>query len=467
MTPVEAVSQYVAKHLKAPGFCVAYSGGVDSHVLLVLMADLARRDRSLTLRAVHVNHGLQSQSAAWAKHARAVCEGLGVPLEVRDCHVKETGKGPEANARQARYKEFAAVLRPGEHMLLGQHAEDQAETFLLQALRGSGPDGLAGIPRKRHFASGYLGRPLLFCSKKLMLSVAQKRGLQWVEDPSNQNLDFDRNFLRAKIMPLLRSRWSAAPRTLGRSASRCAAASASMNLYARQDLEQVTQPGLPELSISALAELPRERAYVAIRLWIRQRKLRMPRYQDLRQVYSNLVHAGPESQGIVNCRDYEFRRHRDSLSLVLPNDKCTGFRHEWQAPFDDLFIPETGLTITRSLCKAQRIRLPKLGTVIVKSRAGGELIRVGNPAFHKRVKQILQESAIPPWKRESIPLLYAQGQLIAVWNLAVAADFWLPAENSDESSPADSSTLKTANTPADDGKPDGSLGTNGRRPETV
>lgn len=429
MTPAEAVAQYVAKHLKSPCFCIAYSGGVDSHVLLTLLADLARRDRSLQLRAVHVDHGLQAESADWAEHVRTVCARLEVPLEVRTGEVLDTGDGPEADARQARYREFAEILTPGEHLLLAQHAEDQAETFLLQALRGSGPDGLASIPRKRRFADGYLGRPLLFCSQESILEVAEKRELEWVEDPSNQALQFDRNFLRHKVMPLLRSRWPAIPQTLGRSAMRCAAATQSLNSFAQQDLESVTQLGQPELSVSALAKLPKERAFAAIRLWVRQRDLRMPRLQDLRQVHSDLIRARHDSQGIVNVREYEFRRHRDSLYLLLPQQSIEPYRHLWPAPYDDLFIPETGLTMTRELCAAQGLCLPDSGTVSIKSRAGGELIRVGNPEFHKSVKQILQESAIPPWKREAIPLLYVQGRLAAVWNLAVATEFHQSAQS--------------------------------------
>lgn len=433
MTPVEAVAQYVAKNLAAPGFCVAYSGGADSHLLLVLMADLARRDRTLAVRAVHVDHGLQADSARWADHARSVCADLGIPLQVQSCpKIPDNGDGPEASARQARYAEFAAVLERDEHLLLAQHAEDQAETFLLQALRGSGPDGLAGIPRKRRFSQGFMGRPLLHCSKQSILELAAKRQLNWVEDPSNEHERFDRNYLRLNIMPLLQSRWPAAAQTLGRSATRCAAVSQSMSSFAQQDLDTVVKEGQPALSISALAGLPRERAFAAIRLWVRQRGLKMPRLQDLHQVETDLLQARVDSQGIVNVREYEFRRHKDSLYLLLPQSECAPYRHEWHPPFANLFIPETGLTLTREQCARLRIRLPSDGKVVVKNRAGGELIRVGRPAFHKQVKQILREASIAPWKRESIPLLYAENQLIAVWSLAVASDYCLPAvENSD------------------------------------
>lgn len=423
MTPTDAVSRYIEQHADVKSFCVAYSGGVDSHVLLVLMARLRDSKRNFNLRAVHVDHGIQAESAIWAAHTRKVCQSLRVPLEVCQCIVEPGSQGPEASARRARYRQFANVLQRGEHLLLAQHAEDQAETFLLQALRGSGPDGLAGIPAKRAFGRGVMARPLLSCSQQSLLDSATSLELEWVEDPSNQQVQFDRNFLRLKIMPLIKSRWPAAAQTLSRSAMRCASTSKALIGVAQQDLDSVKVAGKPELRLSALKKLPRERAFTAIRLWVRQRGLQMPRLQDLRQVHSDLISARHDSNGIVNVRQYEFRKHRDSLYLLMPQTKQQAFRYQWKAPFEDLFIVETGCTITLAECFRQGIRLPDEGTVTLKSRAGGELIRLGEPAFHKSVKKILQESSVPPWQRESIPLIYIDDALAAVWQLAVAGDY--------------------------------------------
>ncbi|MFK7862491.1 MAG: tRNA lysidine(34) synthetase TilS [Granulosicoccus sp.] len=423
MTPTEAVAQYVDQHPDVGYFCVAYSGGVDSHLLLVLMARLRDAGGSFSIRAVHVDHSLQLESASWAQHARNVCQLLKVPLEVCKCTVEKDASGPEASARRARYVEFNKVLHKGEHLLLAQHADDQAETFILQALRGSGPDGLAGIPGKRVFGKGIMARPLLSCSQQSLLDEAHRLGLDWIEDPTNQQLHFDRNFLRLRIMPLIKARWPAAMQTLSRSAMRSAAASQALKSMAQQDLDGVKVAGKPELRLSALKKLPKERAFTAIRLWVRQRGLQMPRLQDLMQVHSDLINARHDSNGIVNVREYEFRRHRDSLYLLLPQVKPDAFRYTWSAPFEDLFIAETGSTITLGECFRQGIRLPESGSVIVKSRAGGELIRLGEPAFHKSVKKILQESSVPPWQRECIPLIYINEALAAVWQLAVAVDY--------------------------------------------
>ena len=423
MTPEQAVFSYVTQQSGSRRYCVAFSGGMDSHALLLLMTQLRDQDRSLTLRALHIDHGLQPQSADWARHVADVCSSLNVPFEIRHANIDATLKsGPEAQARLARYSEFSASLLEDEHLLLAQHAEDQAETFLLQALRGSGPDGLAAIPRKRRFANGFMGRPLLNCSKESLRAVAVESGLNWIEDPSNADMRFDRNYLRHKVMPLLSERWPAASETLSRSAMRSAAASQSLMTVAQEDLQTIRIKGTTELSLAAIRKLPRERAFTALRLYVRQRGLRMPRLQDLVQVMSDLVNARPDSAGLVNVRDYVFRRHRDSLYLLPPVSSPEPFRYSWEAPFKPLTIVETGLTLTVETCLEQGIALPDSGSIGVKSRAGGELIKLGQPAYHKAVKKLLQESSVPPWIRDSIPLLYINGRLAAVWNIAVAVD---------------------------------------------
>ncbi len=422
MTPFEAVVQYVAQQPTVNRYCVAYSGGLDSHVLLLLMAQLRKQDSALQLRAVHVDHGLHQDSADWADHALRVCNELHIPLDVRRTTVSSTNQGPEAGARIARYEQFSAVLHKGEHLLLAQHAEDQAETFLLQALRGSGPDGLSAIPIKRRFAAGFMGRPLLSCSQASLHNIARAQKLNWIEDESNQDQRFDRNYLRLQVMPLLKARWPAASATLSRSAQRSAAASQTLLGLAQQDLLSVKIPGTSELSLSAIKRLPRERAFTALRLFVRQRGLRMPRLQDLTQVMSDLVEARPDSNGIVNVRDYVFRRHRDSLFLLPLQSEVLPFNYTWDPPFAPLHITQTGLTLTAELCRQQGLRLPRSGSIKVKSRAGGELIKLGEPAFHKSVKKVLQESTVPPWQRDSIPLLYSEGRLAAIWNIEVAVD---------------------------------------------
>jgi len=371
MSPSDALAQYLQSQTGVTQVCVAFSAGMDSHVLLHVAAQYLRDRNDIELRAVHINHGLQ----------------------------------------------------PGEHLLLAQHADDQAETFLLQALRGSGPDGLAAIPRKRTFVGAFMARPLLGCTQQSLAVYAQANNLSWIEDPTNNDTSFDRNFIRAEVLPLIRTRWPSATKTLSRSAMRSAASVQTLHDVAVEDLNVVRVKGTSELSIVGLRVLPTERCYNVLRLWVRQAGMRMPRLQDLRQVMSDLLKARTDSLGVVNVRDYEFRRHGDKLFLILRPVKSEPFSHEWDAPFDDLLITETGQLLSREGCQQQGIELPSSGTITVRSRVGGELIKLGEPAFHKAVKKVLQEAAVPPWQRDAIPLLYVDGRLAAVWNVVVAVDF--------------------------------------------
>jgi len=423
VTPAEALSAYISAQKDLTHVCVAYSTGMDSHVLLHAAADLLAESDTVYLRAVHIDHGMQADCEQWVRHAEFVCDGLNVPLHVRRVTVLDEGQGPEAAARQARYEAYAELLMPGEHLLLAQHADDQAETFLLQALRGAGPDGLASIPRKRTFLHGYMARPLLGCTKQALIDYAKLSGLSWIEDPSNDETQYDRNYLRHEILPLLRDRWPAASQTLSRAAMRNAAASQMLQEVAQNDFEVTRIRGTNELSISNLNELTRERAFNVIRYWVRMAGLRMPRQKDLMQVSHDLLQPSLTSSGMVNARDYEFRRYRDSLHLVAGHVRSDAYSVQWDAPYNDLQIPETGQVLSRKSCQDQGIALPKKGSVTVRSRHGGELIKLGEPAFHKAVKKVLQEASVPPWKRETIPLLYVDDRLIAVWNIAVAVDF--------------------------------------------
>lgn len=424
LQPAEALAEFLAGQSDLSKLTVAYSGGLDSHVLLHLIAELPQLRPDIQIRALHINHRLQTQSDEWAEHAAETAQSLGVPISVVPVDIESSHQdGPEAAARLARYSAFSEHLEPGEHIMLAQHADDQAETFILQALRGSGPDGLASIPKKRVFSKGFMSRPLLACTREQLQAYASQHDLNPIHDPSNDDRRFDRNFLRHEILPKLKTRWPAATRTLARSANRCSAASQTLLGLAQEDLRQVRLRGVSELSVSEIKTLPRERAYNALRLWVRQSGLRMPRLQDLAEVYRQLVTSRPDSQGIVNVRDYEFRRHKDRLYLLPPQKEPAAFHYDWEAPFEPLYIAEIDQVLTLQDCIRQGIQIPTQGAMIIRSRVGSELIKLGEPAFHKAVKKLLQEASVPPWLRDVTPLIYIEGRLAAVWDIAVAVDF--------------------------------------------
>jgi len=208
------LKQYLQRALAdaRPGaLAVAFSGGMDSSALLHALAQLPAA-RARDLRAMHIDHGLHADSAAWSEHCRAVAAELDVALDVVRVEVERNrGTGLEDSARVARRAAFARLLLPGAILALAHHRNDQAETVLLKLLRGAGPEGLGGMRDLRDFGAGYLWRPLLAESRSTLLAYAHEYELHWLDDPSNSDMTLRRNFLRGDILPRLRTAAAQAP----------------------------------------------------------------------------------------------------------------------------------------------------------------------------------------------------------------------------------------------------------------
>ena len=263
MKPIRLIAQDTST-----GVLVAYSGGMDSTVLLHLLAnDAAVRDRGL--RALHVHHGLQAGADGWATHCFQACKDLGIACDIVRVTVnRSSGLGLEAAARQARQDVFAQSLRVGETLALGQHRDDQAETFLLRALRASGPDGLASMRPWRHFAGGWMWRPLLDTPRAALLAYAQTHRLTWVDDLSNADIAFDRNFLRQQVLPLLRERWPQASAAFARAAMLAAQSTAILVEQDAQLLAAVREAMGTGLSVPALRTLSAAQRARVLRHWV-------------------------------------------------------------------------------------------------------------------------------------------------------------------------------------------------------
>ena len=202
-------------------YWVAFSGGVDSHVLLHSLAVL-RQHCFFELRAVHIHHGLNPKAGDWQSHCESVCRDLEVELITHRLDLSSSHENIEARARDLRYDFFASLLEENDCLLTGHHQDDQAETVLLQLLRGAGPKGLSAMPASSVLGKGSLLRPFLNISRDELLSYAAEHQLSWIDDDSNHNTRFSRNFFRQEIMPLLKQRWPSAAETIVRSAKHCA-----------------------------------------------------------------------------------------------------------------------------------------------------------------------------------------------------------------------------------------------------
>lgn len=383
---------------------VAYSGGVDSTVLLHLLAsDTAIRAHGL--RALHVHHGLQPDADLWAQHCLRVCDDLGIDCDiVRITVERDSGLGPEAAARHARREVFARTLRTGETLALAQHRDDQAETFLLRALRASGPDGLASMRPWRPFAAGWMWRPLLDTPRAALLSYARAQSLTWIEDPSNADTALDRNFLRHHVLPMLRDRWPSADAAFARAATLAAQISALLSEQDARLLAAVRDEGGAALSAPALLGLSAAQRARVLRYWVASLDWPPLPAKGVTRIDADVL--GVEADRATRDRmpsfawhGVEIRRWRDALYAIETGrelDPDWSCRWDGSAP---LRLPNGD---TLQLAGASGFDFP----LLVHARRGGERILLpGRGEHHHTLKHLLQEQGIPPWERARMPLI--------------------------------------------------------------
>lgn len=399
-------------HADAP-VRVAFSGGLDSTVLLHLLAGDPER-RAHGLRAIHIHHGLQADADDWARRCQQACDALGVPLEVIRVQVKRDGNGPEAAARQARYQAIERALDEGEVLATGHHRDDQAETFLLRALRASGPDGLAAMRPWRRFARGWHWRPLLGTPPGELLAHARQQQLQWVEDASNQSTDFDRNFLRHEVLPLLQTRWPHALAAFARSAALNAEAVELLALEDQRALQQATLDTPRELSLPALLALPAARRARVLRRWIEQAGLPPLPANGIERIETELLPARDDAEARFDWHGASLRRWREVLRAdVFPAPFPPRWRQEWDGRLP-LVLPDGGWLELQDVEAFPNV-------LLAHARQGGERIQLPNRGHSSELKKLLQERGIPVWTREVLPLLStADGELLAAGNLIVS-----------------------------------------------
>ncbi|MCK5877196.1 MAG: tRNA lysidine(34) synthetase TilS [Candidatus Marithrix sp.] len=395
---------------------MAYSGGMDSHVLLHAMAQL-RNSFNFKLRAVHVNHNLHHQAKDWATHCQQICAELEIICEVISVQVQpKPRESLEACARTARYEAIIKLLAKGDVVLTAQHADDQTETVLIQLLRGSGVAGLAAMPEKSSLGVGWLVRPLLNYSRNQLSEYAKH--LQWVEDSSNNDTRFDRNFLRHEIIPLLTQRWPNINKTLGRVANHSAEANELIQILADQDLQTCIGPDSNQLFLPMVNKLTPVRQRNLLRFWLKQLDLPIPSTAHLQHILSDILTAKLDKQPLVHWKGAEIRRYKQYLFAMqnlpsLPTHDIT-----WLFP-NPIDLPLGRITVQK--VQNGGMNLPENTKIQICFRKGGEFFQWHK---HKRsVKKLLQEAQIPPWQRPFIPLIYMNNTLIYLPNIGIADKF--------------------------------------------
>lgn len=395
---------------------LAYSGGVDSTVLLDLLSTSARH----RLRAIHVHHGLQAAADAWAGHCLEQCARIEVPCGVVRITVPVSTQGPEAAARQARYEALRQDMQPGEVLVTAHHLDDQAETVLMRLLRGSGPDGLSGMRALDEFAPGMLWRPLLDTPRAQILDWAHQRGLNWIEDPHNQDPRYARSALRTEILPRLRRHWPELGRAIARSAAVQAETGELLHALADADLSAITSaagPGANPLSLTALQRLAPARRRNLLRHWIAALGLSTPYRDSLIRFDRELLGAGEDSHPVLAWPGTELRRYRDQLWAVPTLDAVPqAHAQAWDGRLECILPPGCGRLVGSAARQsgeslAYEVRIPVPVT---------QFQPVGS-AHRRSLKNLFQERGIPPWVRLRTPALLRQGRVCWIAGLGWAA----------------------------------------------
>lgn len=401
---------------------VGFSGGLDSSVLLHLLTRLRTGQRpDLIIRAIHIHHGINPQANDWVEHCQYQCQQWQVPLEIVPVQLNTRKNGIEAAARAARYHAFSTHLTDKEVLLTAQHQDDQCETFLLALKRGSGPTGLSAMASKMAFAQSQLLRPLLRCSRQNLMDYAQRHQIQWVEDESNQDRRFDRNFLRQEIIPLLNQRWPHFSQTVTRSASLCAEQEQLLDelLTATLDQWQHTDGSLTTDGLITMSEVKRN---AVLRRWLSRHHVSMPSRDQLQRLWHEVVLARIDANPCLQLGQHQVRRFRQRLYLSSSQQiNITSQCLHWCVS-EDLLLPANLGVLRLTNADGQQIRAARPNES-VKIRFGLQgKVKIVARDRSRESKKLWQELGVPPLMRNQIPLLYFNEQVIA------ACDFFVTAE---------------------------------------
>ncbi|WP_192889222.1 tRNA lysidine(34) synthetase TilS [Vibrio bathopelagicus] len=417
--------------LKPSRLIVAFSGGVDSRVLLELAAQYAQI-HGIECCSVHVHHGLSNNADHWANQCQAWCEALSVPLAVERVSLDiNSGESVEKLARDARYQAFQQHIRQGDVLVTGQHIDDQLETFLLALKRGSGPKGLSSMAQVMPFGEAFIVRPMLSVTRAGIEEFACNMGLTWVEDESNQDLRFDRNFIRHQVTPTLTDRWPSFRESVSRSAQLCA----EQELLLDELLESHFQQALGDsqsLSIEALFEHSDLLRARLIRMWLSHCKQSMPSQKQLKLIWDEVACAQADANPKLVLNDAEVRRFNHQLYLVRETKDLS----DWQSHLsmgESLTLPD-GLgklhlnsALSDSVSNKRDVQNFSLSNTsealrVIFNPEGLSAHPVGR-GHSRKLKKLFQEYQVPSWLRRRTPILMDGDRVIAVLGLFVDKNY--------------------------------------------
>lgn len=395
---------------------VGFSGGLDSTVLLHALA----REAELIskLRAVHINHGISPWAQTWQDHCQDRCERLGIPCETRTISLNRQAN-LEEEARHARYQVFSQLVKKNHCLLTAHHQDDHVETLLLHLFRGAGVQGLRGICETRVLGQGNLLRPLLARSRETLLAYANEHQLAWIEDESNADVHFSRNFVRQQVLPLLQTKWPGIRKNLVRTSELCQHAHANLNELAKIDCPDLGVVST-ELEIKPLMHLSETRLSNVLRCWLQKNAVRPPNHETLNRLQHEVILADADANPEVRWDGWVIRRFRECLSLhedsYVPLPNTVSWVHFPNA------MEVSGLGCLSAQPAAAGVKIEAGDDVDIRFRQGGETLFWHGQT--KPLKKLMQQWAIPTWLRARVPLIYVNQQLAAVVGYAVSDLFY-------------------------------------------
>lgn len=421
-----------------PRFVVALSGGVDSVVLLKLLVLFNQQYPDYQVIAHNVNHGLSPHADQWAEFCNKLCDSLGVKLlSSRVTIQKKSRNSLEALARESRYQCFLKQMTDNDIILTGHHQDDQLETLLLALKRGSGSTGLQGIRSYQIFSSGYLVRPLLHFSRQQIIDYAEAEGLTWVEDESNQDIHFDRNFIRHRIAPLLSERWPAMAKSVSRTAQLCQEQQNLNDEVASEDLKQCLEIrlGTETLSITSLMNLSDPRRNNLLRHWLKSNGLDYPSSKQLTVLWKEVALAEQDKQPCLQLAEYVIQRYLGNLYIV-PNQRIKLLRAPivWHGEpllwlSEENSIDEGKLAVDFSLVDTALAKQHTI-TCCLRKHLDSKLMCQPIGRYKSRsIKKLLHEFQVPPWQREQVVFIFIDGQLVealGVWQCQLTPKLQIP-----------------------------------------
>lgn len=422
---IEQLAQVLTGYPEVKRYWIAYSGGLDSHVLLHAMTVLRSRFEGASFRAVHIHHGLHADAERWTVHCASVCNALNIPLEIMRVDARaERGESPEAAARAARYAALQRLMHKGDALCTAHHQDDQAETLLLQLFRGAGVEGLAAMPRESEFNHALHLRPLLDFTRAEIEAYALRHALQWVEDSSNESLSYDRNFLRHQIIPTLKTRWPSVQMSISRSARHMAEAADWLQQQARDALVSCRTEDPAALSIPVLLQMDVFLRRLVLREWWKDLQAPLPTQAQMQHVLQDVLQAKADAMPCVRWSDVQIRSYRDRIYTVQQTaGHDAAAVHTWDL-LAMLALPGLGeVAAVPSSIPGIRKSLAGHEGISIRFRRGGERLIPAGREYHHSLKNLMQEAGIPPWQRDRVPILYDGERIAAVLGVCVCEDY--------------------------------------------